>query len=320
LVLRTLVIVFCLLGSSAASAGPEATGDALDRLEEVLDLRINEGVLAPSDVMPAILVSAEPRYEVSDKWFATRAIEVLTRAFGDSGLRLCEACMAPRAYVEDGNLTYQTGPVSLDEIVRLDEQNRGPAQPAKTAIWLDEHRGGVSIRIVDLRTGRVVFAQNVDPYLVENANSERMGTLTEELERRARGDSLTQAFVDFAVYPGQHISVDITDQWGKTNANMSGITLSVLDPVLGVGICHYRRLNFLNVLVGAQGIISLPTAVASSLSQDNVDVIDPIVTAVGVVRVPFGRSNYGVVATGSTNGQIGVGLSLMNIRLLPVIP
>jgi hypothetical protein len=313
-------MVLSLLAATA-SAGPSSTSDALDRLSEVLELRLDEGTLRRNEVLPALLVSLEPRYEVSDEWFATRSIEVLTSAFGSSGgLRLCEACMAPRAWVEEGSLTWQAGPIGLDELTRLDEQTRGDAQPAKSAIWLDEQRGGVSLRIVDLGTGRVIFAQNVDPLLIENKNSERMGTLSAELERRARGDALAQTFVDAALYPGQHISLDFTDQWGKTNANLTGVTLSVIDPVVGLGVAHYRRLGLLNILVGAKGIASLPTVVASSLGDETTEVIDPILTGVAVVRVPFGRSNYGVLATASTNGAVGIGLSLMNIRLLPVIP
>jgi hypothetical protein len=280
---------------------------------------VADGLVPAEDVMPAILVSAQPHYEESQPWFAVRAIEVLQRSFGRDGLRLCEACMAPRAYVEGGSLTWQTGPVGLDEIVRLDDQTRGEARPARSAIWLDEHRGGVAIRIVDLHTGGVLFAQNVDPSLVESANTERMYTLSEELERRARGDSLTQAFVDFGLYPGQHVSLDWTDQWGSTNANLTGVTISLLDPILGLGVCHYRRLPLANLLIGAKGIVSLPTVIARSQGSEG-DILDPTLTGVAVVRVPFGRSNYGALATVSTNGAVGLGLSLLNIHFLPVLP
>lgn len=285
----------------------------------MLEARVDEGVVRREDVLPALVVSVEARYQESVGWFPTRALEVLGNAFDDGGLRLCEACASPRTWVEDGHLAYQTGAMGLDELRRLDEQTRGKAPAAKTAVWLDEVRSGVALRIVDLATGRVVFAQNVDPLLVENKNSERMATLASELERRARGDSLTQTFVDAAVYPGQHISLDFTDQWGKTNANLSGVTISVLDPVIGLGASHYRRIPLANTLLGGKVLISLPTAVTRSLGQDG-DIVDPLLTLVGAVRVPFGRSNYGVVATASTNGAVGFGLSLMNIRLLPVIP
>ncbi len=318
MVLRLLCACFLLL-SSVAHAGPANTTDALDRLEEVLQLRVEDGRLHPDDVLPTILVSTQPHFEGSQGWFAIRAIEVVQKAFGNTGLRLCEACMAPRAFVEEGNLTYQTGPVGLDEIVRIDTQTRGESQPAKTAIWLDEHDGGVSIRIVELRTGRVLFAQNVDPMLIEYGNTQRMYSLSAELERRARGDSLTQGFFDAAIYPGQHLSMDWTDQWGKTNANLSGVSISILDPIVGIGACHYRRVELGNILIGGKALVSIPTALARSFGDSNIDVFDPMLTLAGVARVPFGRSNYGAVVTVSTNGQVGIGISLMNISLLPVL-
>jgi hypothetical protein len=308
-----------LLVSPTALAGEQTTREALDRLDELLELRISEGVLSADLVLPTVLVSAQPRYAESAPWFPTRAIEVVQGAFGTSGLRLCEACTQPRAWVEDGALIYQTGPVGLDEIIRLDDQIRGNAPAARTAIWIDEQRGGVSVRIVDLHTGRVLFAQNVDPSLVEYENTQRMYTLSEELERRARGDSLTQGFVDFGLYPGQHISIDWTDQWGETNSNLTGISLSVLDPVVGLGVSHYHRIPFFNVLLGGKLLVSLPTAVARSLGGGG-SFVDPMLTGVAVGRVPFGRSNYGACVTLSTNGQLGLGLSLLNVSLLPVRP
>jgi hypothetical protein len=322
------VATLWLLWSAAASAaapvpvgaGTDNTRASLDRLGEILELRIDDGQISRDDVMPAILVSARPRYESSADWFPTRAIEILQKAFGSSGLRSCEACMAPRAFVSEGTLEYSTGALTLDEIVRLDEASRGPAQAAHTAIWLDEVQGGVSIRIVDLGTGRVVFAKNVDPYFAEQTNTARQYSLSEELERRARGDSLTQAFVDVGMYPGQHLSLDWTDQWGADNKNLSGAVLSVYDPIIGLGAVHYRVLDPLHMTVGGKLIMSLPTAVVRITGETPDQDLDPLLTLVGVLRVPFGRSNFGALLTASTNGQIGFGVSLLNISVLPVIP
>jgi hypothetical protein len=316
-----LLLILLALLAAPVHADTTATRDALDRLEEVLELRLDDGTLSLEDVTPAIIVSTMPRYEASVPWFTASVVEVLGRAFG-SGLRLCEACMAPRAHVERGMLVYQTGPVGLDEIVRLDEQSRGSAPAARSAVWIDEHSDGVSVRIVELSTGRVLFAQNIDPDLAEFSRSERMYTLSEEMERRARGDSVTQAFVDLVLFPGQHISLDWTEQWGPDNRNLSGVTLSLFDPVIGLGGSHYRATRLLNTLVGGKLIVSLPTALIQSVSDDfgDGDILDPLLTAVGVVRVPFGRSNYGAIVSLSTNGEFGIGISLLNITLLPVLP
>ena len=285
----------------------------------MVQLRLEDGRLSADQVRPAVLVSASPRYEESQDWFVTRVIEVLERGFGAGALRLCEACMAPRTIVDEGQLTLQTGPVSLDEVARLDDLYRGDAEPARAAIWVDEVRGGVAVRIVDLRTGGVLFAQNIDPNLVEVRNTNRIYSLSEDLERRARGDSITQAFFDAAMYPGQHVSLDWTDQWGPTNRNLSGVSISLFDPVVGLGVAHYRSIKVLNTLVGGKVLMSVPTAIVRAVG-DGGDVLDPMLTVVGVVRVPFGRSNYGALLTASTNGQIGLGISLMNISLIPVLP
>lgn len=305
---------------SVAQAGPTTTRDALDRLAEVLQLRVENGRLDLEQALPAILVQVQPHYEGSTAWFATGAIESLEQALGRGSLRLCEACMVPRLWVEDGYMAYQSGPIGLDEVARLDASGRGGAQPARSAVWVEEYRWGVSVRIVSLETGQVLFAQNIDPELTENFNSQRLYTLSEELERRARGDSLTQAFADFALYPGQHVSFDWTDQWGPTNRNLSGLSLSAFDPVLGIGACHYRALPVLDMLVGGKVLLSLPTAAARSIDSSNGDILDPLLNVALVARVPFGHHNYGGVISLSTNGQVGVGVSLMNISLLPVIP
>ncbi len=314
-----LVLALALALGRPAWADPATTRDAMDRLEETLELRLQDGRIPRDAVAPILLVQAQPRYAASEAWFPTRSIELLEAVFG-TGLRLCAACNAPRVYTQSGRMVMQTGPVGLDEVAELDAQSRGDAPAARTAVWLDEVPGGVSIRIVDLATGRVVFAQNIDPTLSEQANSARMATLTEELERRNRGDGLTQAFVDVAVLPGQHISLDWTDQWGRENRNLSGVTLTLVDPVVGIGASHHRATRLFHTMVGAQAVVSLPTALVSAVSADAGELIDPLVTVAGVVRVPFGRSNYGGVLTVSTNGTVGIGISLLNVSLLPVIP
>jgi len=281
---------------------------------------MEDGLLPADAVMPIVVVSATPRYEATSEWFPTRVLGVFETVFGAGGVRWCAACEQPRTYVEDGRMVYQTGVADVEEVVRLDDRTRGAGPPARAAAWVAETPMGVSVRIVELSTGRVLFAQNVDPDLSELARSNQLYTMVEERERRARGDSLTQAFVDVGMLPGQHVSLDWTDQWGSENRNLSGFTLSLFDPVLGVGVAHHRVTRLFNTSVGAKGFLSLPTAVVRSLGENEGEVIDPLLTVSGVVRVPFGRSNYGGLLSVSTNGQVGFGISLLNVSFLPFIP
>lgn len=314
-----MLLTAAILAVGTAQADPAATREALDRTEELLTLRKDDGLLPPKAVMPLVVVQATPRYEASAEWFPTRVLEVLEAAFGTGGIRWCTACALPRTYVEDGAMVYRTGVADLEEVVRLDDRTRGDAPPARAGVWAAETPTGVSIRIVELSTGRVLFAQNVDPDLVEHQRTAQMYSWSEEMERRARGDSLTQAFVDVGLVPGQHVSFDWTDQWGRENRNLSGVTLSAFDPILGIGAAHHRVTRLFNTSVGAKAIMSLPTAVVQSVGQDG-EVLDPLLTVTGVVRVPFGRSNYGGLLSVSTNGEVGFGVSLLNVSFLPFIP
>lgn len=320
MLLRRLAFLAALL-PALALAQRDTSREALARVEETLTLRLEQGGIALKDMTPAIVVSVSPAFEESRAWYPTAALQTLVRVFGSASLRSCEACMAPRLFVEEGRLEQSTTPPGAEEIIRLDENARGKAPPARVAIWLDETPEGASLRIIDLHNSRIVFVQNFDPGLTEMARTRRNFTLTEELERRARRDSLTHTFLDVTIYPGQHLSLDFAEQFGATNANLAGLSLSAYDPLIGVGGAYYRIIpSALNVMVGAKVLMSVPTAIATSIGGESTQLIDPLLTAVFVVRMPIASSNYGVTFTASTNGSIGLGISLMNITALPILP
>jgi hypothetical protein len=306
---------------ASALAVDENTRESLLRMEETLAMQLEDGGLSRKDLTPAIVVSLDPAFEQSRTWYPTAALATLARVFGAGGLRSCEACMAPRLYVEEGRVEQVTTTVGAAEIIRLDESGRGGAAPARTAVWLDETPQGVSLRIIELQTSRIVLAENFDPALTEAARTRRNFTMARELDRRARGDSLTHNFLDVALYPGQHVSLDWSEQWGTTNANLSGISLSLFDPVLGVGAAYYRVVpKALNITVGAKVLMSMPTAIVRAFAEDVGEIIDPLLTAVLVARVPVFSSNYAITLTASTGGRFGIGFSLMNTTLLPFLP
>ncbi len=316
-----LLLVLALF-PSAALAQRETTRDSLDRLQETLALRLDEGSgLVIKDLVPAIVVSVTPAFEETKAWYPTAALAVLVKVFGAPGLRSCEACRAPRLYSEEGRLEYSTGNLGTAEITRLDDMVRGKASPARTAIWLDETADGVSIRIIDLKNSRIVMAENFDPQLTEPAKARDTLRLVKELDRRAKGNSITHAFVDVTFLGnGPHISFDWAEQWGDTNANLSGVSFSLFEPLVGVGASYYRVLPFaLNIMVGAKVLLSVPTALLRAFGN-NGDLLDKLVTGVLVVRLPFGGSNFGLCLTVTTNGKVALGLSLLNISLLPFLP
>ncbi len=313
--------LLCALLPTVALAQRDASREALSRLDETLTLRLEDGGLGVKDLVPAMVVSVNPAFEETRTWYPNEALATLVRVFGAAGLRACEACMAPRTYVQEGLVQQVSTNLETAEITRLDEANRGSSAPARTAIWLDETTEGVSLRIIDLQNSRILLAENFDAAMTGQARTRRNLSLLRELDRRARGDSITHVFFDVTVYPGQHVSTDWMDQWGETNANLSGFSLSLYDPVLGVGGAYYRIIpSAFNISVGAKVLMSLPTGIIQGITGDDIDLLDPLLTGVFMVRVPIARSNYGLTFSASTNGQLGIGFSLMNFSLLPILP
>lgn len=321
MLLTRLLLLLALLVPATAFAQRATTREALARVDEVLALRLEDGVLTKKDLVPAIVVSVAPAFEETRAWYPNAALTTLTRVFGSAGLRSCEACMAPRLNVVDGKLEQTTGSPETAEIARLDENARGTAPPARAAIWLEETSEGVSLRIIDLHNGRIVFAQNFDAALTETKRTAQHSTAAREIERRARGGSLAHVFLDLALYPSQHVSIDWSEQWGAYNNNLSGLTLSLFDPVVGIGASYFRIMpSAAGIAVGGKVLLSVPTAIATGVSGESVDVIDPMLTAVLMARVPIFSSNYAAILSLSTNGRLGIGISLMNVSLLPVLP
>jgi hypothetical protein len=320
LLLARLCLLLVLL-PAVAQAQRETTREALSRLEESLRMRLEDGGVTLKDMVPAIVVSVAPAYEQTRAWYPTAALSTLVQVFGAASLRSCEACMAPRMFVEEGRLEQATTGLDTPEVIRLDTNGRGASAPARTAIWLDETREGVSLRVIDLSTSRVLLAENFDPALAELTRTRKVFSMARELDRRSRGDSITHTFFDLTMYPGQHVSMDWTEQWGDTNANLSGLSVSVWDPVLGVGGAYYRVIpSAMNIMVGGKLLMSAPTALIQAISGQDTTLLDPLLTGVFMVRFPIGTSNYGVTFSASTNGRLGVGVSLMNTSWLPFLP
>ena len=311
-------IVVGTLAAPAARAQRASTAEALERMQEGLAADMESGALA--NMSPILLVGARPAFQETRAWFPTAATVALANAVGRANLRACEACLQPRVYSVDGVLEYNTGALGLEEINALDANTRGAGAPARAAAWIDETDAGVAVRIISLSTGAVLFARNFDENLRELSRSAEVFSFTDNVERRLRGESLTHIFFDAALYPGQHFSLDVIDQFGDRNLDMAGITMSAWDPLMGIGAVYYRVIpEAFNLTVGVQGILSLPTAATTALGFDG-ELVDPLLTGVLVLRWPIPTTSYAVLATASTNGQVGIGVTLMNFSLLPVLP
>ncbi len=319
------VVVLAFCAAPDAHAQRAETEQGLARFEETLQPKVDEGELSARGVGPVLVVGAKSAYESTRSWFPAAALQSTVRVFGGRNVRLCEACMGARVRSEGRRLEYNTA-LTLSDVARLDADIRGQGAPAKSALWFEETPGGVAVRLVNIANGQILFAGNFDGAQTERVRSAEVYNLSTELGRRLRGDSLTHVIIDIGLVPNQHINLDVSEQFGPYNLNLAGLTLSAIDPVVGLGIHYYRVIPLLwDFTIGVQLIASVPTAVATAISsglgEGPVDgLIDPLLTGVLVARFPIPQTNFGVLATASTNFQFTVGISLLNVSFLPFLP
>lgn len=326
--IRTLLVFLSLVvmtASADARAQRDQTEAAFERFEEGMQPMVEEGSLSPQGIGPILLVGATPAFDITRAWFPAAALESLIRLFGAGNVRLCEACMNPRVHIEDGRMEHNSV-LTLEEIARIDAELRGSGAPARSAIWIEETAGGIAVRLVAIDNAQVLFAGNFDGPQRERTRSSNIYNATLELGRRLRGDSLTHIFIDAAILPNQHLSLDFAEQFGDENKNLAGITISAVDPIAGLGVVYYRVIPAAwNLTLGAQVILSVPSALIAILDQavgggGGVTFFEPLVTGVLVARLPIPQTSFAIVAMVSTQFRLSIGLTLMNINFLPFLP
>lgn len=321
---RLFLLAFLTQAREPAFAIVTGTAQSLDRLEETLRAALDEGGLKQADLVPMLVVSSAPHYEESRASFRPAATSTLGKVFPGGTLRVCEACMEAQTRADAGALEIRLGDAGFEEIRAADDRIRGASSPAKSAVWLDETREGVAIRILDLRTGRVLHADNLSPTLAWAARSARSFNLSQDLRRKMRGDSLTHVFFDVGIYPNQMLAFDWTEQWGRANENLTGLSFSFFNPVMGLGPTYLRVFReAMGLGLGGKIMLSVPNALLRSISKTAPrNFLDPLLTFTGIARFPFPflDGNYGAMLFASSNGRVGLGISTFNISLLPVLP
>ena len=318
----------CLFSSlsSKAFAQIAETREALSRVEELIQIKLEDGSLDGKALTPLLVVSAEPHYQLSKAGYGSTVLALLSRIFYTNLVRVCVACNRPSVDARAARLETRSGLLSLDEVRAEDARIRGEAAPAKAAIWVDETpEGGVSLRIVSLADGRVLAADLVTSDLAWSEKSRKNFSIARDLQRRGRGESLTHAFLDLGLFPSQHIAIDWMEQWGESNRNLSGLSLSIFTPVFGLGPTYARVFpNLFNTLIGGKALLSIPTALVRNITNGSSgDLIDPLLSGIAYARVPIPllSGNYsGFLFAQIPQGSIGIGLSANNMSLLPLLP
>jgi hypothetical protein len=330
---RTVAVVVAVLAVVAATparAQRASTDGGLARAREALLEAQRDGAV-PTDVV-VLLVSARPAYAETRAAFPAAAAAVLVDVFGPGRVRACEACMNPRVVEGSAGVRYDTGEITLADALALDAATRGAAPAARLGAWLEETPTGVALRIVDLGDGSVLLSRHLDPALQTLQRSARQVTVTEDIRRRLRGDSLTHVHWNLGLYPGQHLSLELLDQFGPARTDLAGLSLTMVNPLLGVGGAYQRIFpEAWNVAVGGKVIVGIPGLVIDAFDQNLppdpqiIGLIGGPVTVMATAQLPIFDTNYAVFAFAGLHlpsflPSAGLGISLLNVHVLPILP
>lgn len=193
----------------------------------------------------------------------------------------------------------------------IDSRFRKDSPEAKAAVWLDETSEGVSIRIVDLQTARVIYADNLTPDLVWTQRTSRNFDRSRDLSLRLRGEGITHTVYDLGLFPSPHFSIDWLEQWGRSNQHLSGLSISIVAPLLGVGASYARAFpEFQNVLVGGKFYVGMLNAIAQSILKTDMALLGSLYTLEGFVKYPVNWLGKKALFFFYVNSDANVGLGI----------
>jgi hypothetical protein len=307
--MNILALIVILLTGTEAYALDANTVDNIQSMEDKLHEHIEDGHLAIEEITPLTVVDVSTTN--ADAATLTNAI---LRSLGtaiNGPILMCETCRATYRQGETESV-YETGMVSTDEVKRNYQNQK--TKP-KAAAWIRETRNSLSLRIVSLETSKVLFADTVTTGIDWSSRSIQSFSRSREAERAARGDVILHGQFDFSpIGSGAHLGYSLMQQWGDSNQYLSGLSINLSDPVLGLGLNTFKVFPELNnTLIGGKFLVSIPSALSSALSKNSDSPLDQSpYTLVAMIKYPLFRgepAKYFINAYISTNANFGVGIS-----------
>lgn len=307
-----LICLILLFIPSYLIADENSLREAMQKLEERLSEHINDGFIKQASISPLAIVSVTSDND-QIQHITTSLAESLQRATG-AKILICDRCNI--AVIESGEQTiYESDFVDLEKVRSIYQSEN--IQPL-TVAWVEWSHEILSIRMVVLNSGELIFASTIDSKVEWSSRSMRNFTDSRLRERQVRGEAIIHRHIDLGLLPlggAPHIGWSIMQQWGSSNQYLSGISISLSNPLLGIGVNWFKvfpRLN--NSLIGFKVLGSIPELLTKSLSKGSGSsglTGDQALTVLGMIKYPlFGQpEQFYLNAYVSSGGSIGFGLS-----------
>ncbi len=307
---------FFISSTETALALLGQTSSDLAILEDTLRYRLEEDQGFKKSLFPLLLATPLHHWAESKADFAASVTKVLTDIGTEAeAVIACIDCDTWRLNVASNNqLQINNGELSLTELSYLRKMPK--YGEARAVAFVRETPSGVEMKVISIEDGRILFytladsSKNLDgetPYL----------NYARERDRRLNGEALSYVFINLGLYPEGLFQLEFVEQWGDRNQHISGIGLSLFNPIFSLGaVYHYMLPNIKKMHVSGALYYPLQNALADAAGK-NEDLADSFVVQ-AMVQYAFANS-YAVFASANSEGTLSIGFNFYNPLFLPFL-
>ena len=307
-ILLTVVGLLCL-PTSAALAMLEQTNSDLILLEDAIQNKLTNDEAFAASVAPMLVATPRHLWTESQSDFAPAVWAIFKKSWpGPGDLIQCYDCNMQRLHVaKQHTISLDSGDLSTADLLALTTDPR--YQGVKSVVFTTETASGVELKILRISDGAILFHYLADGRISLNQARPPLG-LIKELDRRERGESLAYIFIDMGFLPAGLFHVSFLEQWGSLNQHITGVTLSLVNPTLALGLTYRYMLPF-NRRITVSGQLFFPLQAALSDAR----VSDSLSFSVGLQAAI--SSTFGVFINAGSKGGASLGISLYNPVFFP---
>lgn len=316
---KIIGIITLLFISELASARTQAEKlNLINKMFTILYEKVEDADLRYESIFPITVVRIESQDDDVDKIISYIPTKAPDGKLAD--INICYECI-------NGSLE-----LSNDEI-RFDKGGDLVKKRTKTNMTIIENDFGFVYRITSTKDSLIVDAGTIATGISLENRTEKKFSYYKNQERQFEGRGIYHSMFDLAIYPNPHIAWNYLEQWGEYNEYLSGFSLSIAGPGLGLGGAIFKALpSKPKFLVGAKLYANLFNVLQRTVTgdtgseeeeqeseEDEEDeergppdgvLSDNLVTLAIQVRYELlDNGRLGLIAFANTDLQFGIGLS-----------
>lgn len=313
----SLLFILCISDMALARTQAEKL-NLMNKLFTILYEKIEDADLRYENIFPITVV----RIESEDDDIGQLISYIPTRS--------------PDGKIADINICYECISGSLElsaEEINFEQGGSLNKKPTKTNMTIIENKFGFVYRLSSTSDSQIVDAATVTKGPSLENRTEKKFSYYKNQERQYEGRSIYHSMFDFAVYPNPHIAWSYLEQWGEYNEYLSGFSLSLAGPGLGLGVAIFKALSSNpKLLVGTKVYANVFNVLQRTITGDSNSeeeeteteegeeeeergppdgvISDNLITVAIQVRYELlDNGRLGIIAFANTDASFGVGLS-----------